>query len=93
MAKRYTFPITVAVVDPETSVTQLLDKDGRLVRPASVGIRHVPPGEPVEMDEAEAKKLYARHGPYKKVVTTTETEVPALASAPVVANVQGTRRP
>ncbi len=73
--KSYRFPITVGVADAALGSPEVRDSDGRLVRPASLGIRHIPSGNVVEMDEVEAASIFALHGPYKRVTTTVEGEV------------------
>lgn len=63
MAKKtFRFPVTVGVLDPTLSIPEVRDNDGRLVRPASLELKHIPPGQPVEMEEAEGVALIKRHG-------------------------------
>ena len=64
--KKYRFPITVAVVDPDTSVPEKLDASGRVVQHAVTGVRHVPAGEYVEVTDEEAAKIHALHGTYEE---------------------------
>lgn len=61
--KSFRFPVTIGVSDPKAGTPEIRDTDGRLITPAFNGIRHIPPGEPVEMDEAEGNRLLAKTGP------------------------------
>lgn len=62
--KTFRFPVTIGVSDPKAGTPEVRDTDGRLITPAFNGIRHIPPGEPVEMDEAEGARLLAKTGPF-----------------------------
>jgi len=72
--KTFRFPVTIGVADKSEGTPEIRDTDGRLVSPATLGLRYVAPGEPVEMDEVEGTKLLAKTGPYVGVVV--EATVP-----------------
>lgn len=62
--KSFRFPVTIGVADKSEGTQEVRDTDGTLLFPATMGLRYILPGEPVEMDEVEGAKLLARHGPY-----------------------------
>ena len=59
--------VTVGVPDPSTSVAEVKDAEGRVIRPASIGTRYILAGEEVELESEEADRLQARH-PFRPVV-------------------------
>jgi hypothetical protein len=72
MAKKtFRFPVTIGMLDPANSIPEVRDADGRLVRPASLELKHIAPGEPVELEEAEGVKLIKRHGMWEAAKTET----------------------
>ena len=54
----------VGVHDPALDVPAAFKSNGMMIRPASKGIRYVEPGEYVELDEKEGKRLLGLHGAY-----------------------------
>lgn len=73
--------ITVGIPDPDKSIAEILDGEGRTIRPPTIAVRHVPPGELVELDEDEADALEARF-PWREPVIIDP-------SAPVITRVRG----
>ena len=59
--------VTVGVPDMGTSVSEMKDAEGRVIRAATIGVRYVPAGEEVELEVEEADRLEARH-PYRPIV-------------------------
>ena len=65
-AKKYRFPCVVAVHDPSQDEPDVVNPhNGQILRPATKGIRHVPVGEPIEVSEEEAARIYAIVGSWE----------------------------
>lgn len=73
--------VTVGIPDPDKSVAEILDGDGRTIRPPTIGVRYAPPGELVELDKDEADALEARF-PYREPVIIDP-------NAPVTKSIRG----
>lgn len=78
--KKIRLPVTIGVVDTEKSTPEKMNDKGQQVQVASVVTKMVPAGQLVELDEAEANRLLALHGPYTETVVVTD--VPQGTPAP-----------
>ena len=54
--------ITLGVRDPERDTVEVRDPNGLVLVPASAGIAHKAPGEPVTLEAAEADAIVKRFG-------------------------------
>ena len=67
--------VTVGVPDMGSSVPEMKDAEGRVIRAATIGVRYVPAGEEVELEAEEADRLEARH-PFRPIVVQPTGAVP-----------------
>ena len=54
--------VTLGVHDPDRDTPEVKDAAGNVLQPRSIGLAHVPPGEPVILDADEADRILARWG-------------------------------
>lgn len=68
MAKKtYRFHAQVAVADPSQDQRAVTDPTGTIVlMPAVTGVKYIPAGEPIEMDEVEGNRILKLVGPYRQ---------------------------
>ncbi|GJD51762.1 hypothetical protein OPKNFCMD_4520 [Methylobacterium crusticola] len=52
--------VSLVIPDLTKSVSEIKDAVGVVIRHASVGVKTIPPGEMVELDEEEADRIEAR---------------------------------
>lgn len=89
--KKIRLPITIGVVDEVLSTPERRHESGFVTQEARTVLKHVPPGQPVELSADEADRLLAKFGPYVETVIVTEGEMPNLP-APVSPPVATARR-
>lgn len=66
MAKKtYRFHARVGVEDSTQGMPAVKDPTGVLLQGATVGVRYIDAGQPVELEEAEGNKLLTLVGPYR----------------------------
>ena len=67
--------VTVGIPDPDKTVPEVKDAEGRTIRPAAIGVRYLAPGELVEIEAEEADRLEARF-PYQPTIVLAPNAVP-----------------
>lgn len=64
--KKFRFPCAVVVPDPSQDIPEKRDPHtGMVLQAFTIGTRTAPAGELVEVDEAEAKRVYAIAGSWE----------------------------
>ena len=74
--KKIRLPVTLGVRDEAQCTPEIRDSHGRVTQEARVIVHHIPAGQEVELDAAEADRLLDRFGPY--------VELPAAVRKPTV---------